>query len=280
MLAKNTTASVATVAVALITWLVVALWVALMPAPAQAQAGDELQLLKLKAVNLEDPDWFPFTDNEDEASIKVDGKHMGLWHMKQGQIVNLVDAGVPPQPLLGRNAEVQLWEAGGGHAANPDVLLGEFLVEYTDGTDKTQEIKLGNGEVRYEITYVVKRSSQEPTDPGPGPTDPDPGPTDPGPTNTAPTIDPIKPVTGSKIHNRSPLIAAKVSDADSDLAQGNIKLFVDSKSITNFTYDAATDRLSYRSDKLAYGRHKVKVKATDADGLEGKKTWRFKVVKR
>jgi hypothetical protein len=167
MLAKNTRASVATVAVALITGLVVALWVALMPAPAQAQAGDELQLLKLKAENLEDPDWFPFTDNQDEVSIKVDGKHMGLWHMKQGQIVNRVDAGVPPQPLLERNAEVQLWEAGGGHKANPDVLLGEFLVEYTDGTDKTQEIKLGNGEVRYEITYVVNRP--EPTNPNPNP---------------------------------------------------------------------------------------------------------------
>jgi hypothetical protein len=268
MLAKNTRASVATVAAALITGLVVALWVALMPAPAQAQAGDELQLLKLKAVDLEDPDWFPFTDNEDEASIKVDGKHMGLWHMKQGQIVNLVDAGVPPQPLLGRNAEVQLWEAGGGHAANPDVLLGEFLVEYTDGTDQTQEIKLGNGKVEYEITYVVKRPSPEPTNP------------DPGTTNTAPTIDPIKPVTGSKIHNRSPLIEAKVSDAQTNLAQGDINLSVDGKPITNFSYDAATDRLSYRSDKLAYGGHKVKVKATDADGLEGKKTWRFKVVKR
>jgi predicted secreted protein len=55
---------------------------------------------------------------------------------------------------------------------------------------------------------------------------------------------------------------------------------IHSKPITNFSYDAATDRLSYQSDKLAYGGHKVKVKATDADGLEGKKTWRFKVVKR
>jgi hypothetical protein len=98
--------------------------------------------------------------------------------------------------------------------------------------------------------------------------------------NTAPTIEPIKPVTGSKIHNRSPLIAAKVSDAETDLTQSNIKLFVDGKPITNFSYDAATGRLSYRSGKLAYGGHKVKVKATDANGLEGKETWRFKVVKR
>jgi hypothetical protein len=102
----------------------------------------------------------------------------------------------------------------------------------------------------------------------------------PGPTNTALKIDPLKPAPRSKIHNRSPLIAAKVSDAETDLAQSNIKLFVDGKPITNFSYDAATDRLSHRSGKLAYGGHTVKMKATDASGLEGKKTWMFKVVRR
>jgi hypothetical protein len=102
----------------------------------------------------------------------------------------------------------------------------------------------------------------------------------PGPTNTVLKIDLIKPVTGSKIHNGSLLIAAKVSDAETDLAWSNIKLFVDGKPITNFSYEAATDRLSYRSGRRAYGRHTVKVKAIDAAGLEGKKNWRFKVVGR
>jgi hypothetical protein len=55
---------------------------------------------------------------------------------------------------------------------------------------------------------------------------------------------------------------------------------VDGKPITNFSYEAATDRLSYRSGRRAYGRHTVKVKAIDAAGLEGKKNWRFKVVGR
>jgi hypothetical protein len=108
---------------------------------------------------------------------------------------------------------------------------------------------------------------------------PDPS-TGPIPGNTAPTIDPLKPAPGSKIHNSSPLIAAKVSDAETDLAQSNIKLFVDGKPVTNFSYDAATDRLSYRSGKLTYGGHTVKVEATDASALKGENTWTFKVVKR
>ena len=90
MLAKNTRASVATVAVVLITGVVVALWVALMPAAAQAQTVDELQLLKLKAKDLDDPDWHGPLDPEDEVAITVDGINMGHWeHIQPNRIVNL-----------------------------------------------------------------------------------------------------------------------------------------------------------------------------------------------
>jgi hypothetical protein len=34
--------------------------------------------------------------------------------------------------------------------------------------------------------------------------------------------------------------------------------------MTNFSYDAATDRLSYQSGRPDYGRHTVKVEAPDA----------------
>jgi hypothetical protein len=105
--------------------------------------------------------------------------------------------------------------------------------------------------------------------------DPDDG-SDP---NTAPTIDSMKPAPGSKTRDRTPLITAKVSDAQTDLAHSDIELFVDGKSMTNFSYDPATDRLSYQSGSLAYGRHTVKVEATDASGLKGEKTWSFKVVR-
>jgi aspartate carbamoyltransferase catalytic subunit len=73
---------------------------------------------------------------------------------------------------------------------------------------------------------------------------------------------------------------AKVSDAQTDLAQVDIRFFLDDKPITNFSYDAATDRLSYRSSRLAYGGHTVKVEATDSSRLKGEQIWRFKVVKR
>jgi hypothetical protein len=189
--------------------------------------------------------------------------------------------GVPPQRFSGTNAEVQLWERDTGHFPNDHDLIGELLAEYTDGKEKPAKINYNNGWAIYEITYVVNRPeppTQQPPPQQPPPQQPPPQ--QPPTTDTAPTIDPIKPVTGSKIRNRSPLIAAKVSDAQTDLAQSNIKLFVDGKPITNFSYDAVTDRLSYQSGRLAHGGHTVKVEATDASGLKGENAWSFKVVRR
>jgi hypothetical protein len=115
---------------------------------------------------------------------------------------------------------------------------------------------------------------------------PDPGGTNPGGTNpggtnqnTAPKITDLRPAGGSTISNRSPLIRAVVRDTETDLKQGNIKLFVDGKART-FSYKAATDRLRHTSNKLSLGRHKVRIEATDASGLKGKKTSKFKVVRR
>jgi hypothetical protein len=53
---------------------------------------------------------------------------------------------------------------------------------------------------------------------------------------------------------------------------------VDGNSMTNFSYEAATDRLSYQSGRFDYGRHTVKVAAPDASGLKGENTWSFKVL--
>jgi hypothetical protein len=99
------------------------------------------------------------------------------------------------------------------------------------------------------------------------------------PNTAAPKITSLRPAPNSRISNRKPLITAVVKDAETDLKQGDIKLTVD-RGVKSFSYNAATDRLTYRSSRLAYGRHTVKVIATDASGLKGKKTWSFKVVKR
>jgi hypothetical protein len=103
----------------------------------------------------------------------------------------------------------------------------------------------------------------------------------PDPPNTAPTIDPIKPAPSSKIRDRSPLIEAKVSDAETtNLAQSNIKLFVDGKPIMGFSYDATTGQLSYQSGRLDRGSHAIQVEATDEQGQKETKVWNFKVVKK
>jgi hypothetical protein len=97
--------------------------------------------------------------------------------------------------------------------------------------------------------------------------------------NTAPKVVPIKPEAGSESRDRSPLIVVKVSDAQTDIAKSDIKFLVDGNSMTNFSYEAATDRLSYQSGRFDYGRHTVKVAAPDASGLKGENIWSFKVLR-
>ena len=91
-----------------------------------------------------------------------------------------------------------------------------------------------------------------------------------------PTITRVRPVSDSTIRDRTPLVAATVRD-DSNLLKSNIRLYVDGGQKTKFSYSSATDRLTYRSGKLAYGRHTVRIVATDASRNVGDKTWGFKI---
>ena len=90
----------------------------------------------------------------------------------------------------------------------------------------------------------------------------------------------LSPAPGSETKELKPLISATVQDDEQDLSASNIKLFVDGKSITNFSYDAATDQLSYQSGKLNRGQHTVKIEATDDKGLQTVKDWSFSIVKK
>jgi hypothetical protein len=94
--------------------------------------------------------------------------------------------------------------------------------------------------------------------------------------NTAPTITKVRPVPGSKTRDTTPLIAATVRDAQRNLAKANIRLFVDGRRKATFSYNATTDKLSYVSKKLKFGKHAVKIMATDG-GLSATKRWSFKV---
>ncbi|MCA3749092.1 MAG: right-handed parallel beta-helix repeat-containing protein [Rubrobacter sp.] len=101
-----------------------------------------------------------------------------------------------------------------------------------------------------------------------------------GPPNERPTITPLRPKPGSTTRDRTPLVRAKVSDSATNLAKGDIKLFVDGRRIKAFSYDRATDRLSFTPKRnLSSGRHTVRIEATDAQGLKATRKWSFKVVR-
>jgi hypothetical protein len=158
MLAKNTRMPVMTLAAALIVGAMVALWMALMPAPAQAQTGDVLHLQSIKCVNITDDEGFGFFgDDIDEPYINVDGTQ--VWsgrndplRMKDGQVHNL--AGVSAT-LSGQSARVQLWEGDPGAINSPDDGPAEFFADYTGGDERTRTLTLNGGV--YEITYRVER---------------------------------------------------------------------------------------------------------------------------
>ena len=259
MLAKNTRALVATVAVALITGIMMALWVALMPAPAQAQSGDVLRLLSIEVVNhTDDEDFGPFGDRADEPYIEVNG--VNVWdagntndHLSDGT-TRTIDVSVP---ISGDSVSVQVWEADGGRQSvtNPDDLIGDFPARYTDGTEKTEKLSYRNGDAVYEVRYVVDR-----------------------PPNTPPEILDLSPAPGSETKELKPLISATIKDNEEDLSASNIKLFVDGNGKT-FAYDKASDKLTYQSAELAEGQHMARIEATDTPGLKDFKEWSFRIVK-
>ncbi len=93
--------------------------------------------------------------------------------------------------------------------------------------------------------------------------------------NTAPVISGMTP---TKIKDITPLIGATVTDTESTLTSSNIKLYVDGKEVTGFTYSGT--RLSYQSGKLKTGKHKVKIVATDPQGLSTTKEWTLTILKK
>lgn len=99
--------------------------------------------------------------------------------------------------------------------------------------------------------------------------------------NTAPVITASRPVPGSSTKVRTPVIGATIRDAQSNLVESNIKLFVDGRAIspTRFSYSSATDKLAYTSSRIDFGRHAVTVVATDLQGLNAGRTWGFRVIR-
>jgi hypothetical protein len=70
-----------------------------------------------------------------------------------------------------------------------------------------------------------------------------------------------------------------VGDDPYGLSQSNIRFSLDGQERDTFSYDAGTERLSYQSGRLKYGKHTATITATDAAGNEATKTWTFKVIR-
>jgi len=100
--------------------------------------------------------------------------------------------------------------------------------------------------------------------------------------NTAPKITKLRPAKDSTTTDRTPLIGAKVTDAQTNLAKSNITLFLDGAKIarTEFAYNRDTDRLKYTPEtNLSLGEHTVKVVARDPEGLVTRKLWSFSIAR-
>ena len=97
--------------------------------------------------------------------------------------------------------------------------------------------------------------------------------------NGPPGISRLTPAPGSRTRDRTPNVAATVSDVQTDLASSNVSLYLDGRKVTA-RYDRGTDRLSYTpGSAMAFGTHKVRVVARDAQGLTATRTWGFRVTR-
>jgi subtilisin family serine protease len=95
-----------------------------------------------------------------------------------------------------------------------------------------------------------------------------------------PTVSSPRPAAGTRTRDRTPVIGATVRDSRTDLRKGNVVLYVDGRRKSNFSYDSATDRLSYGSGRLSYGRHTARIAAADDAGNTGGRAWSFAVRRR
>jgi hypothetical protein len=267
MLVKNTRASVATVAVALITGLMVALWVALMAAPAHALCKDGPPCNPNSEGVTE---LTQCSDNKDNDGDEL--KDYGTGANNDPGCASLLDDSEDPlNPATGTTPPA----TGTTPPATGTTPPATGTTPPATGTTNPKQCEDGkDNDGDGKIDFGTGANN----DPGCDSLTDDTENTDP---NTPPKIDPIKPVPGSKIRNRRPLIAAKVSDAETDLPdRSHIHLYVDGNRITNISYDTATDRLRYRSGKLKRGKHTVMIRAWDSVHTMGENTWNFKVVRR
>jgi hypothetical protein len=97
---------------------------------------------------------------------------------------------------------------------------------------------------------------------------------------TTPAITGLAPAPGSSTSNRTPTIAATVTDTQENLNSGEITFFLDGAKSNKFSYDRKSDRLTFKpSSNLTFGAHTVVVRAEDTAGNQAGQSWSFTVVR-
>lgn len=181
--------------------------------------------------------------------------------------------GIPTQSQIAEGYTIQFFSNPESSKDEGKTLIGERLVFDTDGDgiipftfDPPKKVTEGlyvTATATYNTTGDTSEFSRPVTVVG-----------------TKPTITRVKPGPGSKTRDRTPLVAATVRDAETNLAKTNIKLFVDGKRQSTFSYNRSTDRLTYTSEKLKFGKHTIRIAARDAAGDAAIKSWSFRVIRR
>lgn len=132
---------------------------------------------------------------------------------------------------------------------------------WSDGGAQSHVIKTGAGPASYTARFS------------------DVTPPPPPPNYAAPTISRPAPAPSSSTRDRTPTISALVRDSQTDLAKANVKLYVDGRRVTTFSYTQASDRLKYAPrNPLREGRHTVRVVANDGS-LGKSRSWSFRVTR-
>lgn len=153
-------------------------------------------------------------------------------------------------------------------ATRDDGQIKSLLLQYAEDKTSLQDKTLTGARLNAAASVNGTTTMPAPT-PAPAPA--------PTPDTTKPTITSPKPNPGSATRDRTPIVRSVVRDAGSNLRKANIKLLVDGRRKSTFSYSVSTDRLVFRSGKLSYGGHNVRITATDPSGNTAVKKWSFKV---
>lgn len=88
------------------------------------------------------------------------------------------------------------------------------------------------------------------------------------------------PAYGATTTDGTPVIGAKVTDAETELTKNNVALFLDGAKVerAKWAYNPDNHRVRYvPASDLPSGVHSVRIVARDPQGLVTRETWRFSV---